>query len=895
MRILEIRVKSYRVHEELVVVLDPQRNVIIGPNESGKSTLMEAMHRALFLKASGNRKEHRAMQSTLHSGKPEVELQFEAGGRRYTLKKTYSGQSGKAQLTEVGGKTWQDEAAEEELEIVLGVRGQKLDSAWNHIFVYQGDSGRDPTEFANEYRADLVARFQQSGGAVLQESVKDAEVAAKIAARTNEIFTQGSAARVGSDLGKASAEFEATEKNLEQALETFASRESAVKTYLNASHTIDDCETDIESLESEKQQVGQRKEQINGLQQQVEATRLKVDEADKRLDEFRATNDKISDAQNGLETAKSALEPVASQVDSSKDTVEGHKRNRSALDKTWRAASDAAKQARTLLEVAARHRDLKQADKDHADLQVRHGRVGTLRDEIAQVRRSNAELPEVSVEQVEALNRLDLRVNQAEAAINAIATKVRVIKTDTPVIVDGVDVAAGNEKTFTDETRITIGGGVQLAVVPGGGTNLNQARKEHTDAQQARDALLESVGVSSSTEAATAQSKRQANNVQLANLEAQLDQQGADDLSDAMARNADRLTMIKARLEQLLAGKPEYTEHESLDQAQHAVEAAEGTRDQTASAEETARADLDSLDEAITGAEAALAESETAYFQAKQDLAAVQNRMDLLLGEHGDEAMRAKALIALASERDGHVDALDKLKKQLAEFEPELVTQDLERVDRALKQKRSQSDEAKAAMNQAKGALGSDGSRDPEADVALATAQAARAEEQLKSATLYGQAIQRLHALFTTKQQELADTYTRPLVDKASEYLRPVLGPTTQLRVHLEGTRFSALELYREQAGEGAFEFETLSGGTREQVAAALRLAIAEILAEDHDGCLPIVFDDSFTNSDPERTRNLQRMLDLAASRGLQVIALTCNPTDYNRFGAKEIHLAGLT
>ena len=82
-----------------------------------------------------------------------------------------------------------------------------------------------------------------------------------------------------------------------------------------------------------------------------------------------------------------------------------------------------------------------------------------------------------------------------------------------------------------------------------------------------------------------------------------------------------------------------------------------------------------------------------------------------------------------------------------------------------------------------------------------------------------------------------------------------------------------------------------LSGGAKEQTAAAVRLAMAEVLAGDYGGRLPVVFDDAFAYSDPERVNQLQRMLDLAATRGLQVIVLTCNPADYASLGARTIML----
>ena len=103
--------------------------------------------------------------------------------------------------------------------------------------------------------------------------------------------------------------------------------------------------------------------------------------------------------------------------------------------------------------------------------------------------------------------------------------------------------------------------------------------------------------------------------------------------------------------------------------------------------------------------------------------------------------------------------------------------------------------------------------------------------------------------------------------------------------MNLSDTGIEGLDLIR--LGDPAFSFATLSGGAKEQVAAATRLAMAEILAADHDGCLPILFDDAFAYTDPERIQALQRMLDLGAIRGLQIIILTCSPKDYNALGAK--------
>ena len=48
MRIRAVTLKNYRRHGQLAVSLDPHRTLITGPNEIGKSSLIEAIHRCLF-------------------------------------------------------------------------------------------------------------------------------------------------------------------------------------------------------------------------------------------------------------------------------------------------------------------------------------------------------------------------------------------------------------------------------------------------------------------------------------------------------------------------------------------------------------------------------------------------------------------------------------------------------------------------------------------------------------------------------------------------------------------------------------------------------------------------------------------------------------------------------
>ena len=119
MRLLSLSLRNYRVHRELDLDFDPARNLVGGPNESGKSTLAEAAHRALFLRAKTGGGVQAEMVSTLHHGSPEVRLAFEAAGTRWEVEKRFAGAKGSARLGNAAGAVFKDDEAETKLSELL--------------------------------------------------------------------------------------------------------------------------------------------------------------------------------------------------------------------------------------------------------------------------------------------------------------------------------------------------------------------------------------------------------------------------------------------------------------------------------------------------------------------------------------------------------------------------------------------------------------------------------------------------------------------------------------------------------------------------------------------------------------------------------------------------------
>ncbi|MBD3184566.1 AAA family ATPase [Candidatus Poribacteria bacterium] len=83
---------------------------------------------------------------------------------------------------------------------------------------------------------------------------------------------------------------------------------------------------------------------------------------------------------------------------------------------------------------------------------------------------------------------------------------------------------------------------------------------------------------------------------------------------------------------------------------------------------------------------------------------------------------------------------------------------------------------------------------------------------------------------------------------------------------------------------------DALSYGTKEQLNILIRLTLGQILAEKEEQRQMVVLDDPLAHTDSERQDSMLRILDNYA-RNLQIIILTCHPEYYSDIGAKSFDM----
>ena len=321
MKLLSATVRNYRLHREATVKFDSSRTLIGGPNEVGKSTFIEAIHRGLFLKAKGTGALHKSMASTLYAGHPEVEILFESGGHSYELRKRFSGQSGTAQLTELSGPSWQGDDAEEKLGSILGsedasgrATARKINEQWAHLWVWQGMSGDDPADHAASQQTELLQRLQDTGGSVAMQSELDAKVAGRFAKAREQTFVRGGNAKAGSDLERAQTEIDEAETSHSIASERLSKLQQAISDYEASEITLQRTALDLEELRKQQQVVREKITQAEGLQQEKSDQETTVQNVKEKLKSLEKTEESIVKLRKYIAVLQAALKPKQEKV-----------------------------------------------------------------------------------------------------------------------------------------------------------------------------------------------------------------------------------------------------------------------------------------------------------------------------------------------------------------------------------------------------------------------------------------------------------------------------------------------------------------------------------------------------------------------------------------------------
>lgn len=902
MRLISLTVRNYRIHGEMTVDFDSSRNLIGGPNETGKSTLAEAIHRALFMRYKAGGDLQKSMVSDMHAGHPEVKLTFEAAGDTWTIEKLFAGSTkSTARLTSLGGISLQGDPAEEKLAEItsnpdgMANRENDLATRWAHLWVWQGTAGADASTHAANHRDELIQRLQANGLATIMQSETDEKTREKMRAMHESIFTKHGL-KTGSRLDLAIKALADAQSKLEYATEQKARLEKAIAEQESAVSELASSEAALPSLREQctasKTSLARARELRTQLEKQ---TLLHSQAAATLLDKMNA-DQQIRSLHSEAAAARKALIPAEQNI--------------IALAEQSTAAAANADEARIAagavaddLRLARQHHDLANACSNRFEKASVYDALDAKAKDIAAIeqfltadRDSLSHLPAISPEQLESLRTLESQHAQARSALETIATGLELIASPQAVLLDNQPLEVAAHRIITEISEVSLHDGTRLRIQPGGGTSLAKSRRKVDDLEKEIATLLDQLAITDSKQAAEIVAQRQSLAQKISTTLSRLKDLGARNLPEALSNAKSALTAATAEIERRLAALPSAQTLElpqSLADAQDWQTQARESLEAAEQREQTLRANVEATHKAHQVKLAAYQTAQKILETRHREIADMEASIRTLEKSNGDAPARAESIASAIREETAIKSMLEEVTAALAELNPERLEQEVVRLERVINNELEKQQSARERLAVAKTTLASDGTSDPHADLLQAKARHAATSDEHAREKRYATAIDLLHQLFTKSQESITRSITQPIADRVCGYLECIYG--RGVRVDVDWTDSGTSNTIRiTRPGTPQFAFGTLSGGAREQVAAAVRLATAEILATAHNGCLPILFDDSFAYSDKDRIQSLQSMLELAANRGLQVLVLSCTPSDYIGLGAKETFLKTL-
>jgi chromosome segregation ATPase len=881
MRLLNLTLRRVRRHRELQLAFAPGLTVVGGANESGKSTLAEALHKGLFLKASATGRGVEELRSRLHPGLPEVEISFEAWGRQWALRKRFAGSSGTCQLSHGGGLSLSGAEAEERLAQVLGVEGAvegrriaQLPLRWAHLWVRQGEAGANlltgPAEAYDLGR--LIEQLQRGEGAeAALESALDRSVIESLRRQLELQFTATGKLRAGSPLALAGQRQQRARQQLDAALALRDQLDDSLDALQQIEERIEELEqrqapaleqlrrhlaerqlldTELRSLQQQRQRLHQAREEWRQLSQQLVQQRHEQGQLQQQ----------VGGQQQQLAQLQQQIEQLSVQDQRCEQELGQRARERQLVQ--------------LLLDQDQLQRDVAQRQRHQRDFQQLQSQAEAIKTQLAQ-------LPAIGAAELAGLRQAQLQLAQAEARRQASATTVELLAADQAVRLAGQPLLAGQPAELLRSGELEVGAGVRLRISPGGGETPQQAEAQRQASEQAFRAQLQALGVANPEQAEAIANRRQGLEAELQRLReaagtipwARLRQEEADQEA-RLKRLTAELTRFSAALEQRRGeqgGLPQ--ERGALEQGRSAAE------QQLAVLEQQRLQGQQQLQQARrrhADADSDLRRQEQLLQQLAGSLSGLEQRQGQLQHQHGDPARLEGALADAEHDCARREQALAELDRQIDAAPLDSLSLDPEA---RLRQLQAEKDDLLTRRGQQQQSILSLSAQDPAAAVEQAQAELEQAEAELQRLQLQAQALQLLLGRLEQERRSLSQRYSLPLGQAIGRYLDCLAVPDYRPALDFEPSK-GFVNLQLRQGGEG-FRFEELSGGMREQLNGALRLAIAEVLQPAYDGCLPLLFDDAFTNSDPSRQEGLRRMLQQGLSQGLQIVLLSCTPELY--------------
>ncbi|HCH37020.1 MAG: hypothetical protein CBB62_09960 [Micavibrio sp. TMED2] len=864
-------------------------NVVVGPNEMGKSTLLHALRAALFEKYSSKAQPITALQNDRNQAAPVVELAFEVDDRIYRIRKRFV-KKPYAHLFCPDGRKLEGDEAENTLRDLLGFdepgkTGAKPETLgmWNVLWVQQGQSFGAP-DLPDSARSNLHSALESEVGEVLGGR-RGRALPEAVDKQLSEFVT--STGRPRGYYKELIDEVETLRSDLEglQSRRTDLSRtledfEAAQETFARLSSGEQD-QKDKEERDAARtrhSELAKLESRIEAATTDVELKKRNLEQAEQALAERLALKEQITTDAEAVEAAKEKLDEVRKTDQELRKQVEG-------LRKDVKKAEDAVTEADKDVSMARRVLTAVQREGRIRELQERYEKAHEAEKKQRAAQQGAAGIL-VSDENIEKIRDAAKKLETARSRLSAAATLVAFnIPSDrlSTLEVDGAALAAGQTSVEAVEgTTITIPDFGSISVQPAI-KDRDKLIAQQREANDALNAALEECGAKSVEAAEEQLAKREKllRDAELARQQAELHAPEADDFEAGAEPLADHIAGLRTILERELSdlGIESLPSEKEADQAlATAQESAQEARD----TQSTVRAALGGPEEEMGRVQTELGSVKTRYDDRKERLNKLKKGLAEAEEQVSDDDLKTSVTTSQNALADQEKNVSELEGQREGETLPQLEAR-ISRLETALQERRDKRSDLKekvvrlqSHIEALEGAGLDEAIQQKEREIELADDQRQRYEREVAVLSL-------LLSTLRSAEKEAKERYLSPVLKRVRPYLQ-LLFPGAEIAIdenlHIVG-------VVRENGYEESFEH--LSMGTQEQIAVLVRLAFAEMLVEQGQPAT-VVLDDVLVFSDDRRMGRMFDILNMVGQQ-VQIIVLTCREQLFEGIGGRQLVL----
>lgn len=870
LRIRRIAVNGFRKFREPMAIdgLTDGLNIIIEPNETGKSTLLEALRAAFFVRHSTKNQLAQSFAPHGEAVSPEIEIGFEADGVPWSVTKRFL-KGASIEITGPQGRAHGDEA-ESRLYTLLGSvrdttqRGDPASyGALGLLWVGQTEalSVTAPGQIVRDtIRSTLEAEVGSIMGGPAYKRVRD---------RIEEQFSlywtptgQRRGRQVEAHDRLTSAETSAGEATIRLAdLErSFGDLDAARGRLKVIQREIAD-PTDAEARKALSASLD-----VARAAAQILATR-------------RAEQEAASGKLKGLEELQSRHEGAMIAHDHATRAAHLAREKRSALEGELGAAKVRATETRLALETARTARQEARAALVAGEARFR---AMQRRAAISSARMRHAELLALELLQREAkqlsatlipaktialLEANDRAIAEAHAMVNAGATLISLSGNIAGILIDGKTAMVG-ERTLTRETRITLGEADLLIRPPVAAASAEEALAA---AQRKQLAALDELGVDDLAGARARNDSARDAAAELRTLQARIDAATPADIALGLDAGADALKLFMAGVQ---VETDETGDKADMAALTKAVDTADTTLARAEGAHDSAIAALRRVEDEDAPLATTQAGADSDLVNAKAQLQAIEDRPD--------SAGLSEAL-ALARRRAAEVAVqLEEAVRNATAHDPAAITKKIEMIDARVRTAGETRTKLEMEIARLEGTIESEGGKGLADRAANAREEVEAARAALQRISEEAGTLKLLRDTLETARTETSSKFVGPVAKRAKRYIERLL-PGCDLTFSDD---LGLEAIIRSGLSEGC---ANLSRGTQEQLAVLTRIAFADMLLEQGRP-VSLILDDPLVYSDDAR---LDVMIDILSevSERMQVILLTCRDRAFRHVPANRISL----